>query len=154
LSQMPSRFSERDLYHAISSISYTGDPRMGKAENPGKVANIAANTAAFRAYYFEIPQLLSVLKNACQLQNTDWAQFPPVHSAEQPELAQFHMTKSASLLLEEFLQLQPRFRGSCDLGAVVRRGATTQSWKGILTAGLSKSVNYALEKRRKLHSTS
>lgn len=37
---LPSEFSETQLYETISSLSYSGDPRMKVGENPDKVSNL------------------------------------------------------------------------------------------------------------------
>lgn len=53
-----SKFSERELYYAITSISYTGDPRIAMGgENPNKVGNIVgAQFSYFRKLYLPLIQ--------------------------------------------------------------------------------------------------
>ncbi len=50
---LPSEFSETELFEAVSTISYSGDPRMLlPAENRNKVKNIVARqTLQFREVY-------------------------------------------------------------------------------------------------------
>ena len=50
---LPEKFTEKDLYSTIASISYMGDPRMSlPTENPQKVSNIVAHQLPnFRRLY-------------------------------------------------------------------------------------------------------
>lgn len=53
---LPAQFTQRDLFTAIASISYSGDPRMVlPAENRGKVANmVERQEAQFRELYWRL----------------------------------------------------------------------------------------------------
>ncbi|KAM9981799.1 hypothetical protein ACTFIY_004112 [Dictyostelium cf. discoideum] len=55
LLMLPETFTEYDLYHTISKLSYSGDIRMKGAENPMKTHNIVINNIdGFRSLYFPI----------------------------------------------------------------------------------------------------
>lgn len=55
---LPSQFTQRDLFTAIASISYSGDPRMIlPAENRRKVANmVEKQDPQFRELYWRLAQ--------------------------------------------------------------------------------------------------
>lgn len=57
---LPPKFTERELYSTIASISYLGDPRMSlPTENPRKVANIVGNNLPnFRRLYAPLIETL------------------------------------------------------------------------------------------------
>jgi translocator assembly and maintenance protein 41 len=49
---LPARFSDAELFGSIAQISYSGDVRMGLAEDPRKVAKLVApHLESFRALY-------------------------------------------------------------------------------------------------------
>lgn len=49
---LPPQFSQQELYEKITSLSYSGDPRMTVGENPAKVANIvSAQMEQFHTLY-------------------------------------------------------------------------------------------------------
>ena len=49
---LPPQFSQQELYEKITSLSYSGDPRMTVGENPDKVANIvSAQMEQFHTLY-------------------------------------------------------------------------------------------------------
>ncbi|KAF1817583.1 mitochondrial import protein-like protein mmp37 [Eremomyces bilateralis CBS 781.70] len=53
LLMLPEKFTEKELYNEIASISYTGDPRIRfRSENPNKVSNIVTHQLPnFRLLY-------------------------------------------------------------------------------------------------------
>ncbi|KIW07688.1 uncharacterized protein PV09_01627 [Verruconis gallopava] len=75
LLMLPEKFTERDLYAAITGISYQGDPRMRfGSENPRKVANIVDNQMAnFRQLYSPlIEDLPNVTFTDPKCRSPDW----------------------------------------------------------------------------------
>lgn len=49
---LPAEFSQQELYEKISSLSYSGDPRMTVGENPEKISNIvSAQMEQFHTLY-------------------------------------------------------------------------------------------------------
>jgi len=57
------QFSKLNLYLTITGLSYTGDIRMGFAENPNKIRNIVLpNLAAFDEWYREQIEVLEALE--------------------------------------------------------------------------------------------
>lgn len=72
---LPSEFTEIELYSTITSISYTGDPRMIlPAENPLKVANIVRNNLPnFRQLYSPLlKDLPNIFFRIFKSENTNW----------------------------------------------------------------------------------
>jgi translocator assembly and maintenance protein 41 len=54
LNQCPNTFTEYELFHSIASISYLGDIRMGRGEDPNKISNIVmGNKVEFGLLYKE-----------------------------------------------------------------------------------------------------
>lgn len=151
--------SPTELYMAISRLSYMGDPRMGIAENKNKVANIVtANLAHFEQVYAPLLDSLGVANadgnyvwswDAASLErllleapSTLWEQGVPqgvdiaAGSAEQLVAAAVRGNAVDPVL-------------SHSIASIVKRTATAQTAKGLLTAGLLKSARYVGAKVRK-----
>ena len=61
---LPERFFKRDLFLSIVGLSYSGDVRMGYAENPKKVENIVdGQIAEFNEIYGDI--LIDLREQLC-----------------------------------------------------------------------------------------
>lgn len=50
LLMLPARFTPEELFTTVTALSYTGDPRMGIAENPDKVRNIVRGPGSMEAF--------------------------------------------------------------------------------------------------------
>merc|ERR1712166_78812 len=147
---LPRRFSRNDLWQAITGLSYCGDPRFALgAENPMKVANIVgADPSRFEDWYCDALERLPWVESDgdCMQHANDettmkliWAGLPPVLQQQvcQEQLAGQHGTAP--------LQVQVRQA----IGKIVAKPAAVQAAKGIVSAGLTKSIKYAWEKRSK-----
>ncbi|KZT42670.1 mitochondrial matrix Mmp37 [Sistotremastrum suecicum HHB10207 ss-3] len=162
---LPEEFEERDLFERISGISYGGDPRMWlPAENRAKIRNIVSTQSPqFRELYRRL---------AVGLPGVHW----PMHSSAikqdmSPTARSNHLRKLPSRLLggvnerysvasshasreadESAYYLQ--MAGYPDLSSyiegelknIVRGPATSQSIKGIISAGLGQSIRYSASK--------
>ena len=162
------RFTEESLYWTIASLSYSGDFRMIFGENKNKVSNIVKpQIESFRKLYR--PYLTSPSFERFIQWNSSSKTFvqdlnPQVilhHLNLLPKNVQtnlyFMWSKSrpgSSDDLEDVLQnLSERGYGLSEkvsqaVSSIVRRSSWSQSLKGLLTAGLMKSLSYA---RRKIH---
>jgi len=75
LLMLPEKFTEKDLYSAITGISYQGDPRMRfGSENPRKIGNIVDNQMAnFRQLYSPLVEdLPNVTFTDPKCKSPDW----------------------------------------------------------------------------------
>jgi translocator assembly and maintenance protein 41 len=193
------KFTEKELYTKIASISYMGDPRMNfRGEDPNKVRNIVSNQLAnFRQLYAPlVAELPNVSYNDARCAKRDWLDdmgcdcdmsqdMDPVRRGNMVRRlpASFRTRlymeyrKKWQIPGREFDQMMEeskdedeggfkrrdggefdrRITGEDDLKeAVVRSIRQTVSWpswsqsmKGFITAGWSRSWRYALEKRAK-----
>eukprot|EP00741_Cyanophora_paradoxa_P001133 tig00000459_g1093.t1 len=168
---LPERFEEAELWHAIAGLSYTGDFRVGIGENPNKVANIvSANADRFAELYH--PAIASAERRLSR------AGVPgnPLQQDASPS-ARAELLRSLPHALRSSLErAQPAPPGpsgshssSSDwaaalaagppaaLAAAVRAGLSSlvgpssraQAAKGIVSAGVTKSLAYALQKLSK-----
>jgi translocator assembly and maintenance protein 41 len=128
----------QSLYEMITSISYMGDMRMKVGgENKNKVKNIvSANVKGFDDLY------LPILESNSEL--FSW-------KADQGANYYYKLPSDWHEQLPEQLRLEMRNENDMEqaLSRIVNRSSTSQSLKGILTAGLTKSVKYAWAKYQK-----
>jgi translocator assembly and maintenance protein 41 len=187
---LPRTFSERQLYMTIAGLSYTGDVRMGLAENPKKVENIvSANHEHFHRLYqptiqdFCKRQLFSLSLEQQAPEFTQLSQDIPLLLSSLPANLQTAIAKENSLLtpackssallvssLDQGASSMAGWRGIWEiqrakqstqvnkqvpsahtwvrkgLGSIVNTSSKQQSFKGIFTAGVTKSTVYALAK--------
>lgn len=147
----------KDLFMTICSLSYTGDIRMqmgGYGENQNKVANIVnGNYDKFLRLYLPLIQQAPFIEMIGE--NAE-------RSAElqlmQGQIISFTIKEGELRTTEDLpsnlvAHLSTTFGSVQDyqraLTQIVKQTSTSQSLKGILTAGFRKSYMYALEKVKK-----
>lgn len=166
---LPEHFSETDFYKTIANLSYNGDFRMTFGENKDKVSNIVVpQLSHFRELYepilkhfdnyLEMPKPAEPSKEACRQDTSPAARIHHLNRLpRQPQL----------VLVKTWLRGQ-RSRDTEDclhaiaydleygdileqsLRKIVWRSSVSQSIKGILTAGMVKSLKYSGAKIRKM----
>ncbi|MCJ8744469.1 hypothetical protein PDJAM_G00119090 [Pangasius djambal] len=124
---LPESFSEEELFLNIAGLSYSGDFRMVIGEDKAKVSNIVKeNMEHFRILYNNILQ-------------------------ECPQVVYKPQQGKLEVRLE--FRFKPFLCGFCPPGGIstiVKTSSITQSAKGIVTAGLMKTVSYSVKKLRKM----
>jgi len=167
---LPERFSEWALFERIAGISYGGDPRMAlPAENRGKVANIVGKQQdQFRELYQRL---------ALGLPGVRWAATGEIEQDVDAKARVLHLRKLPHELakrVDRWYEVRTEKIGmpgkEADEGAywravagderlpevlteemknIVRYPATVQTLKGVVSAGLGKSVRYGAGKMSK-----
>jgi len=161
LLMMPEKFEERELFEKMAAISYSGDPRMWlPTENRGKVHNIVkAQSAQFRELYRRL---------AVGLPSVDWpANSSSIRQDISPAVRANHLRKLPSELSNRLTSRWERESDEAayylkiasdpalgdhiqsDIANIVRRPATMQSAKGLISAGPGPSMRYTAGKVRK-----
>ncbi|XP_016083740.2 phosphatidate cytidylyltransferase, mitochondrial isoform X1 [Ornithorhynchus anatinus] len=161
---LPESFSEEDLFVQIAGLSYSGDFRMVFGEEKSKVQNIVKpNIAHFRELYSNIlqenPQVVYKLhQGKLELDKSPEGQFTQLMTL--PKTLQQQITyivdpPGKNRDVEETL-LQVAHDPDCGilvqqgLSGIVRLSSIMQSAKGILTAGVGKSMVYSSRKVYKM----
>jgi len=125
-------FDSGVLIQEIVGLSYGGDVRVGLAESPTKVKDIAAGSnEELRELYIR-----SKLGKHLLVTNEDGRMYSS--SLTFPELVSGLPGSLREVKDDAELRLQ--------LKDIVRRSSLTQTAKGVLTAGFGKSIKYALSK--------
>ncbi|KAF7978482.1 hypothetical protein HWV62_45617 [Athelia sp. TMB] len=161
---LPSSFPERALFEAVAGISYAGDPRMAlPAENRGKVGNIVrAQAPQFRELY---RGLVTGLPGVHWPAHAETIEQDVSGAARAQHLKKLpsrllagvteHYTQHSSLRREldqtaYWVKLAEDARLPqvihTEISNIVRGPATVQTLKGIVSAGIGKSVHYAARK--------
>ncbi|XP_070319461.1 phosphatidate cytidylyltransferase, mitochondrial isoform X2 [Odocoileus virginianus] len=150
---LPESFSEEDLFTEIAGLSYSGDFRMVVGEDKAKVLNIVKpNMAHFRDLYGRILQESPQIDKSPEGQFTQLMTLP---KTLQQQINHIMDPPGKNRDVEETL-FQVAHDPDCGnvvrlgLAAIVRPSSIRQSTKGILTAGLKKSVVYSSLKLRKM----
>ena len=161
---LPETFSQADLFTKIASISYSGDPRMLlPAENRSKVANIVSRQEEqFRELYWRLVRGLPGVQwdvSSSQVRQDTSPAARSAHLRKLPAelLARVEVRAAGSggppkeadeaaywLRLAGNERLADIING--EMRSIVRYPATVQSLKGVVSAGLGKSVRYAAAK--------
>jgi mitochondrial translocator assembly and maintenance protein 41 len=171
---LPPRFTESDLFLTIAGLSYIGDPRMKYGENPKKVMNLVSGSMlSYRLIYSHA--ILSTAKSA-DLQATELPDQPYfgirpdtrsifaatkyIYQQDSSAARRWILCESLpksmkSLLLirsrSKYLRERPPKRTAirASLSTIVAKSATTQSIKGLVSAGLVKCSLYIFSKLTK-----
>ena len=161
---LPEQFSEEDLYITVAGLSYTGDFRMTVGENRDKVRNIVRpNVERFRSLYE------SVVKNEEHLY---WNESSGTLEQSLSAVSTYHhlnlLPKSLMFRLVNARSADGRHRDTEQVlrslandsecrnvvrtcvSAIVRKSSMSQTAKGLLTAGLTKSLRYGMSKLKKM----
>ncbi|XP_078008333.1 phosphatidate cytidylyltransferase, mitochondrial isoform X1 [Phascolarctos cinereus] len=161
---LPESFSEEDLFVQIAGLSYSGDFRMLLGEEKAKVVNIVKpNIPHFRELYgqilFKNPQVLyKENQGRLEIDKSPEAQFTQLMTLPktlQQEISYLMDTPGKNRDVEETL-LQVAHDPDCGtvvrqgLSGIVRPSSVMQSTKGILTAGVKKSLIYSSMKVLKM----
>ncbi|KAJ1942426.1 Mitochondrial translocator assembly and maintenance protein 41 [Linderina pennispora] len=168
LLMLPKNFSSRELFHAIASLSFSGDFRMRVGgENPNKVGNIVdAQLPLFKSRYASIIEGLPNLEFIGQ----DLLQQDMGPSARAAMVRKMPNRFYAGLVRQgkkAGVRLPPGFGAEvvnteklvavdqiADIAkkaveGIVARPALTQSLKGVLSSGVAKSLTYMRAKNEK-----
>lgn len=170
---LPARFTERELFTAIATLSYAGDVRMGLAEHPRKVERIVAGSERrFRELYAS-PLASAAPDVVARGPAAEWSQ-----GADAATTTTRLRALPARVRARVLTAIAPPSRGAAthaDLGALeaavarapreslqaalraclsetVRSTSAAQSLKGLLTAGAAKSAVYLARKLGKVRS--
>ncbi|EGG18307.1 mitochondrial matrix Mmp37 family protein [Cavenderia fasciculata] len=163
LMMLPEQFTEYDFYHTICSISYMGDIRMKGGENPNKVHNLVVdNLVQFREIYQ--PIVKEHFSSIIQITfNNQTNQFDFKASHSQHDL--FELTNHLPPIIRSYVLktmrksirlLDPTTQQSTDsqqrviqpnnikeiISKIVGKSSFNQSFKGVFTAGFTKSLEY------------
>ncbi|XP_044522317.1 phosphatidate cytidylyltransferase, mitochondrial [Gracilinanus agilis] len=162
---LPESCSEEDLFVQIAGLSYSGDFRMLMGEEKKKVVNIVKpNIPHFRELYCSIlrsdPQVVyKENQGRLEIDKSPEGQFTQLMTLPktlQQEISYLMGTPGKNRDVEETL-LQVAHDPDCGnvvrqgLSGIVRPSSVMQSTKGLLTAGLRKSVIYSSMKLQKMY---
>ncbi|KAG2351155.1 Mmp37-domain-containing protein [Suillus spraguei] len=163
LLMLPASFTQRELFSAIAGISYSGDPRMMlPAENRGKVENMVSRQEdQFRELYWRLVQGLPGVRWAAGSKSVEQdtsSHARAAHLKKLPEelLKRVHQRaegrgppreadESAYWLRIAGDEELPLILHS-EISKIVQYPATVQSLKGIVSAGMTKSLRYSVSK--------
>ncbi|KAF4590164.1 Mitochondrial translocator assembly and maintenance protein 41 [Pleurotus pulmonarius] len=164
---LPASFPENELFERITSISYLGDPRMIlPAENRNKVANIVSRQGSqFRELYYRLVVGLPGVRwrvGEGVIEQEDTAKARAAHLRKLPRnLLERLKNKYVGLPEDEstyWVQMAEDERLPQtlmeEISGIVRYPATIQSLKGLVTAGLGKSLRYSAAKISKWRKSS
>ncbi|KYQ93928.1 molybdenum cofactor synthesis 3 [Tieghemostelium lacteum] len=167
LLMLPTEFTEYQLFHKISSISYLGDIRMNGGENPNKVHNLLINNIhSFREIYYPIikqhfsyllfdDQLISnidiqyMINKQLQQNLSNSILFKYSNNCSPVNIKQDLLDKFPSHLKNEIISSSIEKL----ISRRVKKHSLYQSLKGIFSAGILKSIYYVKLKNLLLMNT-
>ena len=164
---MPSKFTLQELFVCITTLSYMGDFRMVIGENKQKCTNIVLPQMdrfldLYKPYLIRA-SVENVLK--CDLESGK------IEQTLSPDIVYHHLSQLPKNLLKTIVKLNYKDDHYYDLeeyiykltsrvdykqmvaqgvSEIVKRSATAQSAKGVLTAGVGKSLKYSWRKLEKM----
>ena len=165
---MPEKFTLLDLFIQITSLSYTGDLRMVIGENKQKCANIGVPQMDRFIQLYKPYLIKESFENflTCNFDTGKLTQTLNQHTIyHHLNLLPKNLIQTIVKLkfkslphyydMEEYIyKLTNRndYKESVQeaLASIVKYSSTTQSAKGLLTAGFIKSVQYSLRKLKKM----
>ncbi|EGV63407.1 Mitochondrial translocator assembly and maintenance protein 41 [Yamadazyma tenuis] len=153
-----SNFTKTALYETITSLSYLGDPRMSVGgENPNKVRNIVSKQYdRFDRIYGPVlnglksRQLLQIDEPAGQIRVTIGSHSRHELLLQLPKHFRSVLQSNSGQTLAQLAQSpQLQHQMAQALRKTVSYPAVVQSAKGLITAGIYKSISYLIQKRIK-----
>lgn len=162
--QLPESFDLARLYKTITALSYKGDLRMIFGEDANKVDNIVNNQLdRFNKLYLPMIKLNQTFRDSLQWnesKQTFSQDLSPKTLLRHLRLLPREVRRSIFLIhgkeartVEADVVLASASRSiNCDqivsraLASIVRRSSTSQTLKGLLTAGFVKSLKYSQRK--------
>ncbi|KAF9533132.1 mitochondrial matrix Mmp37-domain-containing protein [Crepidotus variabilis] len=163
---LPDSFSEAELFERVAGISYAGDPRMMlPAENRGKVGNIVRKQREqFKELYYRLVVGLPGVRwtsGSEVIEQDVSARARSAHLKKLPVGLLARVKRNFEMKLENVAELKkdegvywttlagderlPAVLGE-EMSNTVRYPATVQSLKGLVSAGLGKSLRYSTAK--------
>ena len=152
---LPEKFDENQLYETITGLSYLGDFRMKIGEDLNKIRNIVKpNLNHFRELYEPILHDENYVHKQHQ---SNYYKQDIEHSARKHHLNLLPSHLSAQLLTSN-CSTEHNYMNSLECASAIHTGITeivkksswSQSIKGLLTAGMMKSVLYSKNKIKKM----
>lgn len=166
LLQLPETFNEEQLYTKIAYISYSGDFRMKFGEDKSKVSNIVSSNISFFKKLYQ-PILL-------EMEHLEWDEKNEIFKQDQNNVTRFyHLSMLPKCVIEELMKIKskkcpslypdieefirlihtdidcPSYVGK-SIANIVNKSSWSQSVKGLLTAGVTKSAKYSFAKITKM----
>ncbi|XP_060552843.1 phosphatidate cytidylyltransferase, mitochondrial-like [Ruditapes philippinarum] len=161
---LPENFTANELYMTITSLSYSGDFRMKFGEDKGKVSKIVApNLPYFNKLYKPIlneTKYLTYSEESELFMHTQSKETRCYHLNHVPnvvvdKLSDICKKTNPDIPRHEIVDVIA-FDSKCNdfvfgsIASIVNKSSWSQSVKGILTAGLSKSIRYSWSKVKKM----
>ncbi|ESO91945.1 hypothetical protein LOTGIDRAFT_217112 [Lottia gigantea] len=161
---LPETFTEVELYETITGLSYSGDIRMSIGEDQQKIRKIVApNLEHFRKLYEPIldnEEHIHWFKSAGKFEQypniqSQWHHLNLLPGGVHQILIEYKYQQGRYEDYEEILRAYAHDSYCCDhvrkaISDIVKSSSFKQSTKGILTAGIIKSLKYSSAKVKKM----
>ena len=158
---LPESFNEVELYSTISGLSYNGDFRMTVGEDKNKINNIVVpNLDRFNEMYKPTLSTASYLERSGDTFKQPITFQSRLHHLSRLPRCVLNTLADADYKKGRYPDVEEILRGlaaelSCEdrvresVATIVKKSSTGQTAKGVLTAGLWKSVRYGASKLKK-----